>query len=86
MSLLLWLLFGLIAGALAQWFVPVDRRGGGAGCVVTIVIGLVGAAVGGFIGTQLGWGEVDSFDIRSMILAVAGAILVLLVLRALRSR
>jgi uncharacterized membrane protein YeaQ/YmgE (transglycosylase-associated protein family) len=85
MGLLSWLVLGFIAGALAQWLVPVDNRGGAAGCVVTIIIGLVGAAVGGFIGTQLGWGAVDQFDLRSIGLALLGAVVILLVLRALRS-
>lgn len=84
MGLLGWLLLGLIAGALAQWLVPTQTRGGCGGCLVTIIIGLVGAAVGGFIGTALGWGDVDSFDLRSMVLAVIGAVVVLLVLRAVR--
>ena len=86
MGLLGWLLLGLLAGALAQVFVPIDRRGGCCGCAVTIIIGLLGAAVGGFIGTQLGWGRVTRFDIRGLALAFAGAVVVLLVLRAIRGR
>jgi uncharacterized membrane protein YeaQ/YmgE (transglycosylase-associated protein family) len=84
MGILAWLALGLIAGLLAQLVVPGPDRGGCAGIVVTIVVGLAGAVVGGFIGVQLGWGTVDSFDLRSIGLAVIGAILVLLVLQALR--
>ncbi len=86
MGLLAWLLLGLIAGALAQWLVPIRTRGGCAGIVLTIIIGIVGAAVGGFIGTSLGWGDVDSFDLRSLGLAFLGAVVVLLILRAVRER
>jgi uncharacterized membrane protein YeaQ/YmgE (transglycosylase-associated protein family) len=86
MGLLGWLVLGFLAGALAQVFVPVDRRGGCRGCIVTIVIGLAGAVVGGFIGTQLGWGKVRHFDARSLALAFTGAVVVLLVLRAVRDR
>ncbi len=85
MGLLAWLLLGLIAGVLAQLIVPGPDRGGCGGIIVTIVVGLAGAAVGGFIGVQVGWGTVDSFDLRSIGLAVLGAILVLLALQALRS-
>lgn len=84
MGLLAWLLLGLIAGLLAQLVVPGPDRGGCGGILVTIAVGLAGAAVGGFVGVQLGWGTVTAFDLRSIGLAVLGAILVLLVLQALR--
>lgn len=84
MGLLAWLLLGLIAGLLAQLVVPGPDRGGCGGILVTIAVGLGGAAVGGFVGVQLGWGTVTAFDLRSIGLAVLGAILVLLVLQALR--
>ena len=85
MGILAWLILGLIAGALAQWVVKTDAGGGGCGgIIITIVIGLVGAAVGGFIGTALGWGDVNDLDLRSIGLAFLGAVVVLLGLRALR--
>jgi uncharacterized membrane protein YeaQ/YmgE (transglycosylase-associated protein family) len=84
MGLLSWLVLGLIAGLVAQLIVPGPSRGGCTGLIVTIVVGLAGAVVGGFIGVQLGWGTVDSLDLRSIGLAIIGAILVLLVLQALR--
>ena len=62
MGIIAWVVFGLIAGAIARTLVP----GSGAyGLVVTAVIGVVGALVGGFIGTQLGFGEVDGFGIEA---------------------
>ena len=51
--------------------------------IVTAVIGMAGAAVGGFIGTALGLGDVNGFDLRSFVLAVAGAVIVLLAFRAI---
>jgi len=84
MGILLWLLLGLIAGALAQ-FVTKERIGGGCtGIIITIVVGLVGAVIGGFIGGALGWGGVNDFDLRSIALAFVGAVLFLLVLGAIR--
>jgi uncharacterized membrane protein YeaQ/YmgE (transglycosylase-associated protein family) len=49
------------------------------GIIVTILLGVVGAVVGGFIGAQLGFGDISGFDLRSMLLAVGGGLLVLLI-------
>ena len=83
MGALSWIVFGLLAGLLAKWFTSgSDPKG----CLVTIVIGIVGAAIGGWIGTQLGLGSVSGFDLRSLALAVTGSVLLLLVLRAVNGR
>ena len=86
MSVLAWILFGLIAGAIAQLLVPGEDPGGGGiiGIVITILLGIAGAFVGGWIGVQLGWGSITSFDIRSLGLAILGAVVLLVVVRALR--
>jgi uncharacterized membrane protein YeaQ/YmgE (transglycosylase-associated protein family) len=83
MGIVSWIVFGLVAGALAKWIMPGNDPGG---CIVTILLGIVGASVGGFIGTQLGWGTVQGFNIRSFFLAVLGAVIVLAVYRALTGR
>jgi uncharacterized membrane protein YeaQ/YmgE (transglycosylase-associated protein family) len=74
--ILLWALFGLIAGAIARFLMPGKIPGG---IIVTIILGIVGAVVGGFIGTQLGFGDISGFDFRSMLLAVGGGVLVLFI-------
>lgn len=86
MGILAWIIFGLIAGAIAQLLVPGNDPGSGGfiGIVLTVLIGIVGAFIGGWIGVQLGWGTITSFDIRSLGLAVLGAVLLLFVLRAIR--
>ncbi len=76
MGILLWVLFGLIAGVIAKFIMP--GRGPG-GFVVTIILGILGAVVGGFISTQLGFGDISGFDVRSMAIAVGGAVLLLLI-------
>ena len=48
------------------------------GIIVTIIIGIVGAVIGGYIGTHLGWGTVTGFDLRSLGLAIGGAIILLI--------
>jgi uncharacterized membrane protein YeaQ/YmgE (transglycosylase-associated protein family) len=86
MGIIAWLIFGLIAGAIAQLLVPGNDPGGSGplGILMTIVIGIVGAFIGGWIGVQLGWGSVSTFDIRSLALAILGAVLLLFILRAVR--
>ena len=74
MGILTWIIFGLIAGAIAKFIMPGNQ---GMGWVLTIILGIVGAFVGGWIGSMLGWGTVNDFDFRSIILAVVGALLVL---------
>jgi uncharacterized membrane protein YeaQ/YmgE (transglycosylase-associated protein family) len=76
MNILWWGLFGLIAGAIAKFIMP--GRGPG-GIILTIVLGIVGAIVGGYLGTMLGFGDISGFDIRSMLLAVGGGVLVLFI-------
>jgi uncharacterized membrane protein YeaQ/YmgE (transglycosylase-associated protein family) len=76
MGILLWVLFGLIAGAIARWLMPGKTPGG---IIVTILLGIVGAVVGGFIGSQLGFGEITGFNLTSMLLAIGGGVLVLFI-------
>ena len=85
MSILAWIIFGLIAGAVAQFLMPGGDPGGSGlrGIVITVLIGIVGAFVGGFIGAALGFGGVNDFDIRSLLIAILGAIVILVVYRLL---
>jgi len=75
MGILSWIVFGLIAGALAKLLMPGKDPGG---FFVTVIIGIAGAIIGGFIGTQLGFGGIRGFDFRSFLVAIAGAMLLLL--------
>lgn len=83
MGILTWILFGLVAGAIAKFLMPGDDPGG---CFVTILLGIAGAVVGGFIGNALGWGTVTSFDGRSLLIAIMGTIVLLAGYRLLRGR
>jgi uncharacterized membrane protein YeaQ/YmgE (transglycosylase-associated protein family) len=77
MGILVWLLLGLVAGALAKFIMP-GRQGGGV--ILTVVLGVIGAIVGGLLGTYvLGFGDISGFDVRSIAIAVGGALLVLFV-------
>ncbi len=74
MGIISWIVMGLVAGALAKWIMPGNDPGG---LIVTILIGIAGAFVGGFIGTQVGLGSVTGFDLVSMALAIGGALVLL---------
>ena len=81
---LYWILLGLLAGTLAKFLVPGRDP---SGCIVTVVLGIAGAFVGGLIGSYFGWGRVTqgSFSARSVALATLGAIVVLLIGRLFRA-
>jgi uncharacterized membrane protein YeaQ/YmgE (transglycosylase-associated protein family) len=83
MGLLSWILLGLIVGVLAKWIMPGPDPGG---IIITILIGIAGAFVGGYIGALLGLGSVTGFNLGSLALAVGGALLLLWGYRRLRGR
>ncbi len=77
MGIIAWIVLGLIAGAIAKAILPGNQGGG---WVVTLILGVVGALLGGFIGSTLfGIGLEGFFSIETWLLAIGGAILVLLI-------
>ena len=72
------IILGLLVGVLARWIMPGKYPGG---LFVTLVLGIAGAMVGGFIGAQLGLGGVTGFNFISIGLATLGAIILLLIFR-----
>jgi uncharacterized membrane protein YeaQ/YmgE (transglycosylase-associated protein family) len=78
-----WVALGLVAGALAKYLVPGRDP---SGCLITVVLGIVGAFIGGLIGAAVGWGTVtaDRFEPRSLALATLGAIVILVAGRLVR--
>jgi uncharacterized membrane protein YeaQ/YmgE (transglycosylase-associated protein family) len=82
MSIIGWLVLGLIAGFIASKIVNKT----GEGVILDIVLGIVGAVVGGFLFAQFGAQGVSGFNIYSMFVAVIGAIVVLLIYHAIVGR
>lgn len=82
MGIFAWIVFGILAGAAAKWFMPGPDGGG---IIMTMLLGIAGAMVGGFIGSLLGLGSVNSFDIRGMLLAIGGGVLILFLYRKFKS-
>jgi uncharacterized membrane protein YeaQ/YmgE (transglycosylase-associated protein family) len=77
MGIISWIVLGLVAGALAKFILPGRQPGG---CFITILIGIVGALIGGYLGKVLfGFGSVESFDLGSIGIATIGSIILLLV-------
>lgn len=74
MGIITWLVMGLIVGALAKWIMPGKDPGG---LIVTIIIGIVGAMIGGWLSTVLGMGGVDGFNLGSIAMATVGALILL---------
>lgn len=83
MGIVAWIVLGLVAGAIAKLLMPGDQRGG---CLLTTLLGIAGALVGGFIGDALGYGDMETFSWGSLLWAVVGSFLLLLVFGLLFGR
>jgi uncharacterized membrane protein YeaQ/YmgE (transglycosylase-associated protein family) len=80
LNILSWIVIGLLAGAIAGWFVPGRERNG---CLGTMLIGVAGGLLGGWIWTELlGQDQAGGF-LGALLVAVLGSAVVLLILRAL---
>jgi uncharacterized membrane protein YeaQ/YmgE (transglycosylase-associated protein family) len=79
MGIIAWIVLGLLAGAIAKALLPGDDPGG---VFVTLAIGIVGAIIGGLVADWVGFEGLGSFfDLRTWILAVAGSVVLLLLIR-----
>jgi uncharacterized membrane protein YeaQ/YmgE (transglycosylase-associated protein family) len=82
MGFLSWIILGLIAGFIGSKLVNKT----GSGLIMDIALGVVGAVVGGYISSALGYGTVNGLNLYSIVVAVIGAVVVLLIYRAVVSR
>ena len=79
MGVIGWIVLGLLAGVIAKAILPGNDPGG---FIVTTLIGVAGAIVGGFLGTALGIGDVDEFfDLSTWLCAIGGSLILLLLYR-----
>lgn len=76
-----WIVIGLLAGGIAKLLMPGKDPGG---CVITILLGIAGALVAGFIGKSIGW--YDESEAAGFIAAIIGAFLILLIYRLVLRR
>lgn len=82
MSLLAWIVVGLIAGLLASWAVP----GTNTSWLVDMLVGMAGAIVGGWLFAAFGAGGASGINIWSIFVAFVGAVILLYVIRAIQTR
>lgn len=78
MSVLGWLIIGFLAGSISGWFVGVRSA---QGCLPTILVGIIGGFVGGWLSEQMGLGQVQGF-VGALVFATLGAVVVRMVLKA----
>jgi uncharacterized membrane protein YeaQ/YmgE (transglycosylase-associated protein family) len=83
MGILSWIVLGLVAGILAKWLMPGPDPGG---IIMTILLGIAGAVVGGMAASSLGYGGMSGFDLRGLMIAVGGALLLLIGYRLIANR
>ena len=83
MGVFSWIIMVLLSGAVAKWLMPGKDPGG---FFITMILGIAGGIVGGYIGTMLGFGKVDGFNLGSFGLATAGAVLLLFIYRNIKGR
>lgn len=81
MSIIAWIVLGLIAGIIAKFLHPGPDPGG---FFLTIVIGIVGALIGGFLSTAMGFGDVSGVNLPSLVIAVLGSLILLILFRMMR--
>ncbi len=79
MGIIIWILFGALAG-----WVAAAVMGSGGGLVWDIVVGIVGAVIGGFLMNLLGQGSVNGFNLYSFLVALLGACVLIAIVRAVR--
>jgi uncharacterized membrane protein YeaQ/YmgE (transglycosylase-associated protein family) len=82
MGIVGWVVVGLIAGGIARWIVKDERTG----CIYTMVVGVLGAIIGGGLMSLIDEDGVDELSLRSIGVAALGAVLLLLVLQAIAGR
>jgi uncharacterized membrane protein YeaQ/YmgE (transglycosylase-associated protein family) len=83
MEFVTWIALGLVVGVLAKVIMPGKDPGG---LVMTTILGIAGAVVGGWISTRLGLGAVRGFSLPSLVIATGGALLLLFANRTLRGK
>lgn len=83
MGIILWLEFGAVAGWLASLIMKTDAE---QGAVANIIVGIIGAAIGGFVFSLFGGSGVTGFNLYSLLVATVGAVIALAIYKALRGK
>ena len=81
MGIISWIILGLVVGVIAKFLMPGKDPGG---IFITILLGVAGAIGGGSISSAIGFGRVTGFDLRSLIIAVCGSLVLLIIYRVIK--
>jgi uncharacterized membrane protein YeaQ/YmgE (transglycosylase-associated protein family) len=81
MGIILWIVFGALVGWVASLIMKTDAQ---QGAMLNIVVGIVGAVIGGWIMSIFGGGGVTGFNVSSFVVALLGAVVLIFVVKALR--
>jgi len=81
MGIILWIIFGALVGWIASMIMKTDAQ---QGAVLNIVVGIVGAVIGGWIMSSFGEGGVSGFNFYSFLVALLGAVVLIVIVKALR--
>lgn len=83
MGIISWIIVGALAGWIASLIMGTNNQ---QGCLLDIVVGIVGAFIGGFVMNLLGFGTFTGFNLWSIIVAIIGAVILLAIIKAVRGR
>lgn len=81
MGIIAWIILGALAGWIASMIMKTNEE---QGAIANIIIGIVGALIGGFIFETLGGSDVDGFNLYSLLVAIAGSVILIAILKAFR--
>ena len=81
MGIISWIILGLIVGVIAKFLMHGKDPGG---IIITILLGVAGAVGGGYISSAIGFGGVTGFNLRSLIIAVCGSLVLLIIYRIVK--
>jgi len=81
MNIIAWIIFGAIAGWIASMIMKTDAE---QGAIANIVVGILGAVVGGFLMQVIGGSGVTGFNLKSFLVAIVGAVVLLAIFKAVR--
>lgn len=83
MNILVWIIFGALAGWIASKIMNTDAQ---QGAIANVVVGIIGAFIGGFLAQMVGEEGVDGFNVRSFLVAIVGAVVLLAIYKAVSKR
>ena len=78
MGIIMWIIFGALVGWIASLLMGTNNQQGG---FANIVIGIIGAVVGGFLAQLIGWGGISGFNLSSFLVALGGAVILIMIVK-----